>query len=373
MPIDGLQQFIETLEAGEGRLLAAALAAAVLISVYVAHRLLFRFLQRPRNARWMGSTPFLIVLRLRRASLALILLAIAGAVVPAVTPAEWLPLVTRTIAVLATGAAGWVIIGIINGAADAAVRRHRIDVEDNLLARKYQTQIRVLRRTGTVFAIIITFAAMLATIPQVREYGISLLASAGAAGIVLGFAARPVLSNLIAGIQIALTQPIRIEDVVIVDGEWGWVEEITATYVVVRIWDWRRMVVPLTYFIETPFQNWTRETASIIGSVFWHVDYTVPVERVREKLNELLDASPLWDRDVANLQVTDSGRDTVQLRALMSAKNSPTAWDLRCEIREQMIAWLQAEYPGALPRMRAELAGGDTDDVQQPRNRQQPV
>ena len=250
---------------------------------------------------------------------------------------------------------GATLLGLMHGWADIAVRRQRIDVADNLEARKYLTRMRILRRIGAGLIGVITVAAMLMAIPAVRNYGVSLFASAGVIGIVVGFAARPVLSNLLAGLQIALTQPIRIDDVVIVEGEWGWIEEITATYVVVRIWDWRRLIVPLSYFIENPFQNWTRESASIIGSVFWEVDYTVPVAKVRDKLRELLKDHPLWDKDVANLQVTDSKERTVTLRALMSAKTSPEAWDLRCDIREKMLTWLQADYPDALPRIRAEV------------------
>ncbi|MBV0912795.1 mechanosensitive ion channel family protein [Anianabacter salinae] len=256
---------------------------------------------------------------------------------------------------------GWTAILLTRTFSDRAIRRHRMDTEDNLTARKFITQIRVLRRSATILLGIITVAAVMLTFDAVQEYGLSLFASAGAAGLILGLAARPVLANLIAGIQIAITQPIQLEDVVIVDGEWGWIEEIFATYVVVRIWDWRRMVVPLSFFIEQPFQNWTRESASIIGSVFWYLDYTVPVGQVREKLEEIVRESPHWDGNVINLQVTDTDKDTIALRGLMSARTSPQAWDLRCEVREKLIAWLQDTYPEALPRLRGEL-------VQQPAN-----
>jgi hypothetical protein len=206
------------------------------------------------------------------------------------------------------------------------MRRYRIDTEDNLRARKFVTQARVLRRTVNIVVGILTVGAVLQTFESVQRYGVSLFASAGAAGLILGLAARPVLANLIAGIQIALTQPIRIDDVVIVEGEWGWIEEIFATYVVVRLWDLRRMIVPLSHFIEQPFQNWTRESASIIGAVYWHLDYTVPVAKVRAKLAEIVEASPHWDGKVVNLQVTDTDKDTVTVRGLMSARTSPQAW-----------------------------------------------
>ena len=192
---------------------------------------------------------------------------------------------------------------------------------------------------------------------QQGQYGVSLFASAGAAGLIVGLAARPVLSNLLAGIQIAMTQPIRVEDVVIVEGEWGRIEAVTSTYVVIRIWDLRRLIVPLSYFIEKPFQNWTYQTADLIGSVFLHVDYTVPVDRVRQELNAIVKSSAKWDRKVAVLQVTDTPAGMVELRALVSARNSGDAWDLRCEVREKLIAFLQREYPDALPRQRVAVDG----------------
>jgi small-conductance mechanosensitive channel len=194
------------------------------------------------------------------------------------------------------------------------------------------------------------------TFSSVRQYGVSLLASAGAAGIIVGLGARPLLSNLFAGIQLAMTQPIRIEDAVIVENEWGWIEEITSTYVVVRLWDLRRMILPLSYFIEKPFQNWTREGSALIGSAFFYVDYAAPVDAIRAKLNEIVKASKNWDGQVAVLQVTDTRERTMELRAIMSARSAGQAFDLRCEVREQLIAFLQQEHPEALPRTRAEIA-----------------
>lgn len=264
-------------------------------------------------------------------------------------------LIGRIISLFFIGVVGWLAILIVRALTEIRLSRYDLDAEDNLEARRISTRMRVLRQMATMLIVLITVAAMLMTFPAVRSVGVSMFASAGVAGIVVGFAARPVLSNLLAGIQIALTQPLRIGDAVIMEGEWGWIEEITSTYVVVKIWDWRRLVVPLTQVIEKPFQNWTRETSSIIGNVVWYLDYTAPVAKMREKLKEFLDESELWDGNVQVLQVIDTTQDTVQLRALMSAKNSPIAWDLRCEVREKMIAWLQAEHPGALPRTRGQL------------------
>ena len=251
--------------------------------------------------------------------------------------------------------ATWLIIGLIAGADDLILRKYKMDVRDNRQARRMHTQVRVIARTLMIIVGLIGGAAALMTFESVRQFGLSLLASAGIAGLILGLAARPTFENIIAGIQIALTQPITLDDAVVVEGEWGWVEEITATYVVVKIWDERRLIVPFKRFIEQPFQNWTRKTADIIGTVLVHCDYSVPVEEVRAELKRLCEASDKWDKRVCVLQVTEAGPRELQLRALVSAADSPTAWDLRCEIREQLVAFIRDKYPGALPRVRAEL------------------
>ena len=271
----------------------------------------------------------------------------------------------RTLAVGLIVLGGWSAARAIEIAVTLYSQRFRIDVDDNLWARKHVTQIRILKRAGDVLIGFITIAAALMTFDSVRAYGVSLFASAGAASLVVGLAARPLLTNLIAGVQIAVTQPIRLEDAVIVEGEWGWVEEITGTYVVVRLWDWRRMILPLAYFLEKPFQNWTRETASLIGSVFLHVDYAVPVEAVRQELARIARDSLLWDGRVVNLQVSDATERTIELRALVSARNAPQTWDLRCEVREKLIAFLQREHPHALPTARVELRSR-TDEAGRP-------
>jgi len=250
---------------------------------------------------------------------------------------------------------GWSATTALTLATDFYLRRSTIGEGTDPLARKHVTQVRVLRRVVTTLVGVVTVAAALMTFDSVKQYGVSLIASAGAAGIVVGLALRPLLTNLFAGIQIAVTQPIRIGDAVIVENEWGWIEEITGTYVVIKLWDWRRMVVPLSYFLEKPFQNWTRQSTDLIGTVLLWVDYTVPVAPIRQKLEEIARASRLWDGQVVNLQVVDSNERAVQLRALVSARTSPQAWDLRCEVREKLILFLQEEFPGALPKQRAEL------------------
>ncbi|MGH7045959.1 MAG: mechanosensitive ion channel family protein, partial [Stellaceae bacterium] len=209
---------------------------------------------------------------------------------------------------------GWAAAIALDVGVEFYLRRFRTDVEDNLLARKHITQMRILQRVAKTLLALVTVAAALMTFAAVRQYGVSLLASAGAAGIILGLAARPVLGNLLAGIQIAVTQPIRVEDQVIVEGEFGWIETITSTYVVIRIWDLRRMIVPLTYFIEKPFQNWTYQTSDLLGAVIFHVDYTAPIDRLRQKLEEIVKASPKWDGKVVGLQVTDTPGTMLELR-----------------------------------------------------------
>jgi small-conductance mechanosensitive channel len=241
---------------------------------------------------------------------------------------------------------GWTAMIAVQIGSQVYLRGFTLDAEDNLLARKHITQMQILTRAAEILIVIMTIATAMMSFEEVRQYGVSLFASAGVAGLAIGLAARPLLSNLIAGVQIAVAQPIRLDDVVFLENEYGTIEEITTTYVVIKLWDWRRMVVPLSYFIEKPFQNWTRETSALIGSVFLYVDYTVPVGKVREKLMEVARASPLWDGRVVVLQVSDATKDhTVELRALLSARSAPAAWDLRCEVREKLIAFLQQEYP----------------------------
>lgn len=238
------------------------------------------------------------------------------------------------------------------------LRRFKLDAEDNLLARKHVTQSRIIERIADMIIVTVAIAACLMTFDAVQQYGVSLLASAGVAGIVIGLALQPVLKNLFAGIQLAITQPIRIDDALLVEGEWGNVEEITSTYVVVKIWDWRRLILPLSYFIENPFQNWTRESASLIGTVMLYVDYTIPVPVIRRKMEEILSASTLWDKRVVNVAVTDFKESVMEVRILASASNSARTFDLRCEVREKLIDFIQRDYPQALPQVRAVMEGG---------------
>lgn len=252
------------------------------------------------------------------------------------------------------GAIAWLAQRTLVMVRDILQRRFPVDVEDNLEARRVLTQFRIIERLGTALIIVLAVATMLMTFEGVRQFGVSLLASAGIAGVVIGFAAQQSLGTLFAGIQIAISQPIRLDDVVIVEGEWGKIEEITLTYVVVRIWDERRLILPITYFLDNPIENWTYTTAALLGTVYLYADYTLPVEEVRQELKRILEESDLWDGRAWSLLVTDSSERTMEIRALMSAANSSDSWSLRCQVRERLIAYLQENFPGSLPRLRLE-------------------
>jgi small-conductance mechanosensitive channel len=261
-------------------------------------------------------------------------------------------IVQNALSLALIGVMGFVLVQFVNALSQLVLQRHRIDVTDNREARGIYTQVTVLKKIAVGVIALIAIASMLMVFQPIRQLGTAMIASAGVAGIVIGFAAQKSLGTLLAGFQIAITQPIRIDDVVIVEGEWGRIEEITLTYVVVCIWDLRRLVVPITYFIEKPFQNWTRTSADILGTVFLQVDYGVPVDAVREELTRILAASPYWDRKVNVLQVTDAKERTLELRALASSSDASKSWDLRCEMREKLVAFVQKNYPGSLPRLR---------------------
>jgi len=261
-------------------------------------------------------------------------------------------LVGNAVSMVMIGAFAWILYRLVNAACDLVLSRYQLDAADNREARGIHTQVTVLRKVALAAICVFAFASMLMVFDSVRQVGTTILASAGVAGIVVGFAAQRSIATLLAGFQIAMTQPIRLDDVVIVENEWGKIEEITLTYVVINIWDLRRLVVPITYFLDKPFQNWTRTSADLLAYVYLYVDYRVPLEKVREKFTSVLEASALWDRKVDNVQVTDVTEHTVQIRLLASATDAPRAWDLRCEVREKLLGFLQQEYPDSLPRLR---------------------
>jgi small-conductance mechanosensitive channel len=270
-------------------------------------------------------------------------------------PPEFLELFLNQTHLMIIITVSWSLLEVVNTLKIILLDKYDISKEDNLQSRKVYTQVNLLGRVLNFIIIVFAVGMFLLSFESIRKVGIGLFASAGLAGIIVGLAAQKVIGTLLAGIQLAITQPFRIDDAVIVEGEWGWIEEINLTYVVVMIWDKRRLVVPTTYFIDKPFQNWTRTSADIIGTVFIYTDYTMPVSALRDELTRLLKETELWDGNVNVLQVTDAKQSTVELRALVSAKNSPTAWDLRVFIREKLIEFIQENYPESLPKTRIKL------------------
>jgi small-conductance mechanosensitive channel len=335
------------------------LVVAIVVCVFVgggwiAHRIVFSILRRlvrDRDLFWRG----LVERARKKLRILVILIAIGFSITVSPLDPEPSQAVRAIILFLTILTIGWIVAGVVDMWAVVYLRKFNIQTEDNLIARKHVTQTRILQRATVILIGLVTVALAMMTIGAVRQWGVSLLASAGVVGIIAGLALQPFLKNLIAGIQIATAQPIRIDDAVIVEGEWGQVEEITSTYVVVRLWDWRRMILPLGYFIEKPFQNWTRETARLIGTAFLYVDYEAPMDRLRAELERICRESPLWDGDVVSLQVTEITDRVAQVRCLASARNAPTAFDLRCEIREKMLAFMRDECPEALPKDRLAL------------------
>jgi small-conductance mechanosensitive channel len=339
--------------------IALAIVAVSLLIANSLHRTARRLLNIALVDRYPYALTVLNEMRgVTRLALWIAALVLSVQVAPlAPNTADWL---ARLLLIAIVTLIGWGAITALRLAGQIYLRRFRIDTEDNLVARKHVTQVRVLIRTADVLVVIITIGAALMTFEPVRQYGVSLFASAGVAGLVAGLAARPVLSNLFAGIQLAMTQPIRIDDQVVIENEWGTIEEIRSTYVVVRIWDLRRLVVPLTYFIEKPFQNWTRESSAILGTAMLYVDYRAPVATIRARLRHILEQSDNWNGEVAGLQVTDARESTIELRCLMSANSAGQAFDLRCEVREKLVDFLQRHHPEALPTRRADIGFDDS-------------
>ena len=311
--------------------------------------------------RWYGRKRDILVLRsvndnLRAPVLWLapILFALAAPFAFGIPPGK-VEGITLLLEILMYIAAGALTVQVADVVSDLVRDRYRIDVQDNLEERKIITQFQYIKRVMIFVVIIVVIAFILLQFDRVRELGAGLLTSAGVAGIIIGLAAQKSIANLLAGFQLAFTQPIRIDDVVIVEGEWGKIEEITLTYVVVRIWDERRLVVPLNYFNEKPFQNWTRTSAQLLGYVYLYTDYRLPLKAIREFYFDAVEQHEKWDGRVKNIQVTNSDRHAMEVRFLMSARNASDAWDLRCDLREQLISFIQENYPECLPRTRVEM------------------
>ncbi len=268
---------------------------------------------------------------------------------------DWTEPAVHLCSILLIAGIGWCVTVLAFVFEELALARYRVDVVDNRHARRVRTQVTLMRRMTVAIISIIAGASMLMTIPSVRVAGASIFASAGVVGIVAGLAAQTSLANVFAGLQLAFTDAIRVDDVVVVEEEWGRIEEITLTYVVVRIWDDRRMILPSTYFTTTPFQNWTRKESAVLGAVELDLDWEVPLEEMRAEMHRILEATDLWDQRVCVLQVTDAIKDHIRIRVLVSGKDGPTTFDLRCHVREALVLWLQRNHHRALPRTRIEF------------------
>ena len=341
-----------------------ARVALVLVAALVAAIVIFNVLRfAARRALRPGAVLATVLQRCERPfETVLPLLALQFALMSAslgLPQTVWFEALQHAVTVAVYVALTWLAIRAVSGVEQAINLRHPVNVEDNLRARQVQTQAKVLSRSAMFLIGVLGAALILMTFPKVQAFGASILASAGVAGLVVGLAARPVLGNLLAGLQIALAQPIRLDDVLIIQNEWGRVEEITGTFVVLKIWDERRLVIPLQWFIENPFQNWTRTSSQILGTVFLYVDYGLPVAPLRAELDRLVHGAPEWDKRVVVLQVTDADQRTMQLRILVSSRNSGLNFDLRCRVREGLIDFLQRNYPQHLPRLRVDTAPYD--------------
>jgi small-conductance mechanosensitive channel len=347
----------------------AALLVAVFVFACIVHAgvlALFRLFRtrRPYLNSILDSTKI-------PTRLVLLLVALAAALPTAPLGADGKLIYVRCLVLATICLIGWISLKILHIGANLYLRNFRIDVPDNLLARKHLTQVRVLVRVLDIIIVLVTLGFALMTFDTVRQYGISVFASAGVAGVIFGLAAQPVLSNLIAGIQLAMTQPIRLEDAVTVQNEFGWIEEITATYVVIRLWDLRRLIVPLNYFIAQPFYNWTRQAGANIGSMLLYLDYTAPIDRIREKAVELVGQTKQPGGKLVNVQVTNASAEAIELRILVTAASVGDTSNLCAELREQLIGFLQSECPQALPRRRhqiSEALAGQSDKPLQVRD-----
>lgn len=351
---------LETLVRWWETLAASAQAAAILIGAaaigFVAALVLIAIVKRLRgtNAR--------LVHRLRWPTRLLLPLLAVQAALPA---ANFQPNIEEAIRhaiwVGFIAALVWLTVVAVNAGVRLYLKRFDVQVQDNLRARQVHTQFSILTRTADVLIVILGAAIILMSFDEVRQLGASILASAGLAGIIVGLAARPLVSNILAGLQIALTGSIRLDDVLIIEGEWGRVEEITTTYVVFRIWDQRRLVIPLNYFLENPFQHWTRVSAELLGTVFLHLDYEAPLDEMRAELKRIVDAHEKWDGRVALIQVTETTEKTMTVRVLVSGADAGSLWDLRCDVREKLIDWTRNRARQSLPRTRGDVRLKEAD------------
>lgn len=288
----------------------------------------------------------------RRARVVLAVVGVWIAVDQTLPAPDWRPAVDQGFRILAIAAGAWLLAGALGLLIDRALSRYPTDVPDNRVARRVRTQVMILRRLGLAIIVLLAVGSILLTFPSVQAVGASLLASAGVASVVAGLAAQSTLANVFAGMQLAFSDAIRVDDVVVANSEWGRIEEITLTYVVLRTWDERHIVLPSTYFTTTPFENWTRKGSAITGAVLFDLDWRVNPAQLRTQLDLVLGATDLFDGRVANVQVTDATGGFVSVRVVVSAADAGRLWDLRCLVREKLIDWLQKSGPAGLPRNR---------------------
>ncbi len=349
----GLQDFFQ------GAYLLPVIVVLALLALFLGANSLFRrILTRIRSSIREVSIPLELMAWPFRLLLSLITLALLPSYLP--LSVEIRDLLNHTLLIAAIIALTWFFMRICLVFEQFVLQHYASKVRENEVARKISTHVSLARKIVNVLFVLLALAGVLMTFDTVRQVGLSILASAGIAGVILGFAAQKSLTTLISGIQIAITQPISIDDVVIVENEWGRIEEITLTYVVVHLWDQRRLIVPITWFIDRPFQNWSRTSPELLGTVFFYTDYTVKPETLRHELERVVASTPLWDGRVAKLHITNITDKSVEIRALVSAANSTNVWELRCLVREQLIEFIKSNYPGWLPKLTMEMEQGKT-------------
>lgn len=312
-------------------------------------------------AKWRSIRHLSLLISTTRKSAVAFAIALSGAASIRYIPFSWQSGFTAVARIALILAIVWIIVNVLGVLSGIAIERFDITAPDNRDARRAVTQISLLHRVVSITIIIIGVLVSLTTLPVVRTFGTTVLASAGILGIVAGIAGQSTLGNMIAGIQIAFSGALKIGDVVVVQNEWGTIETITLTYVVVKIWDERRLVMPVSYFVNTPFENWTRDTSQILGTVLIFVDHSIPVDKLREELVRYVSSHPLWDSRVVTLQVVNSTELAIQIRALVSASTSSNSWNLRCDVREHLISYLRDNFPGSLPRVHIDLAPTNVD------------
>jgi small-conductance mechanosensitive channel len=335
---------------------AILVALAIIIGLIVKFMLSLLLRKKPRDGRSAFSFSRSVLSRLSKPFTIFLPLLAFNFLLPLMRLRTDLSLfINKATEILLAVSFANVLIAVVKVFEDYVYHTYDVDKADNLKERKIRTQLQFIRRLAISLIVVLTICAILLSFNNLRKIGTGLLTGVGVGGIIIGFAAQKSLGNFLAGFQIAFTQPLRIDDVLVVEGEWGRVEEITLSYVVMKLWDQRRLILPINYFVEKPFQNWTRNTADILGTAFLYLDYSTPLEPLRAELTRLLESNPLWDKRVNILQVTNAGERTIEVRALMSASNSGNAFDLRCDIREGLIKYVQENFPGSLPLTR--LAG----------------